>query len=84
MSVEGDFLLEGEGLPPAYVEVKNVHLMREAGLAERAVLAATALEQVVVFGVDDHAVGGDERGQPVDRGDRDPDQSAAPEPVVDP
>lgn len=29
-----DFLLEGEGLPPAYVEVKNVHLMREAGLAE--------------------------------------------------
>jgi len=29
-----DFLLTGEGLPDAYVEVKNVHLMREAGLAE--------------------------------------------------
>jgi sugar fermentation stimulation protein A len=30
-----DILLEqGEGGPPAYVEVKNVHLMREAGLAE--------------------------------------------------
>lgn len=29
-----DFLLEGEGKPPVYVEVKNVHLMREPGLAE--------------------------------------------------
>ncbi|WP_417770679.1 DNA/RNA nuclease SfsA, partial [Stappia sp.] len=30
-----DILLEqGEGGPPVYVEVKNVHLMREAGLAE--------------------------------------------------
>ena len=30
-----DILLEqGEGVPPVYVEVKNVHLMREAGLAE--------------------------------------------------
>lgn len=29
-----DFLLSGEGLPDAYVEVKNVHLMREPGLAE--------------------------------------------------
>jgi sugar fermentation stimulation protein A len=29
-----DILLEGGGRPPAYVEVKNVHLMRTAGLAE--------------------------------------------------
>ena len=29
-----DFLLSGDGLPDAYVEVKNVHLMREPGLAE--------------------------------------------------
>ncbi len=29
-----DFLLTGDGLPPAYVEVKNSHLMREPGLAE--------------------------------------------------
>ena len=29
-----DFLLTGAGLPEAYVEVKNVHLMREPGLAE--------------------------------------------------
>ncbi|WP_349367820.1 DNA/RNA nuclease SfsA [Salinarimonas sp.] len=29
-----DFLLEGEGLPPLYLEVKNCHLMREDGLAE--------------------------------------------------
>ncbi len=29
-----DILLEDEGRPPAYVEVKNVHLMRNAGLAE--------------------------------------------------
>ncbi len=29
-----DFLLSGAGLPDAYVEVKNVHLMREEGLAE--------------------------------------------------
>ena len=29
-----DILLEGEGLPPCYVEVKNVHLMRRPGLAE--------------------------------------------------
>ena len=29
-----DFLLTSEGKPPCYVEVKNVHLMREAGLAE--------------------------------------------------
>jgi len=29
-----DILLESAGKPPAYVEVKNVHMMREAGLAE--------------------------------------------------
>ena len=29
-----DFLLTGAGLPEAYVEVKNVHLMRDPGLAE--------------------------------------------------
>lgn len=29
-----DFLLSGSGLPDAYVEVKNVHLMRRPGLAE--------------------------------------------------
>ena len=29
-----DILLEAEGKPPAYVEIKNVHMMRKAGLAE--------------------------------------------------
>ena len=29
-----DILLEGEGLPPWYVEVKNVHMMRRPGVAE--------------------------------------------------
>ena len=29
-----DMLLKGDGRPDCYVEVKNVHLMREAGLAE--------------------------------------------------
>jgi len=29
-----DFLLENAGDPPCYVEIKNVHLMREPGLAE--------------------------------------------------
>jgi sugar fermentation stimulation protein A len=29
-----DFLLQAEGRPPCYVEVKNCHFMREPGLAE--------------------------------------------------
>lgn len=29
-----DFLLNGEALPETYIEVKNVHLMRQPGLAE--------------------------------------------------
>ncbi|MGX1306331.1 sugar fermentation stimulation protein A [Amorphus suaedae] len=29
-----DLLLEGDGRPPCYVEIKNVHLMRQPGLAE--------------------------------------------------
>jgi sugar fermentation stimulation protein A len=29
-----DILLEGDGLPPLYVEIKNVHMMRKPGIAE--------------------------------------------------
>lgn len=29
-----DFLLQGDGLPPCYLEIKNCHMMRQPGLAE--------------------------------------------------
>lgn len=32
-----DILLESEGKPPCFVEIKNVHLMRTSGLAELAI-----------------------------------------------
>ena len=56
-----DFLLEDATRPPCYVEVKNVHLMRQAGLAEfpdcvtrRGAKHLDALADVVATGA--HAV----------------------------
>ena len=83
-----DILLSGAGRPDAYVEVKNVHLMRNAGLAEfpDSVTARGAKHLAELADmVGGRAPGGDGLPRPADRlrphlslaGDIDPAYAAA-------